>query len=162
MAEGIAAPPGEQLIEVALPVRQGSVEEGSLRFQVPEIADHIIEQMRSTGRIYEEAMLAAILASPPGEGLIVDIGANMGTHSLVLARGLGRKVIAVEPNPEAQSLLRANIALNGLEDEVTVQTFALGARTARGSLRQVHPGNLGSVCIEEPQPRLEGFHRCRR
>ncbi|MEO0426370.1 MAG: FkbM family methyltransferase [Pseudomonadota bacterium] len=156
MAEGIAAPPGEQLIEVALPARRGSVEDGSLRFQVPEIADHIIEQMRSTGRVYEEAMLAAILASPPGEGLIVDIGANIGTHSLVLARGLGRKVIAVEPNPEAQSLLRANIALNGLEDEVTVQTFALGARTSRGRLRQVQPGNLASVYIDEaPEGEVE-------
>jgi FkbM family methyltransferase len=49
--------------------------------------------------------------------LFVDVGANIGTYS-ILAAERGARVIAVEPNVENVRRLRANLDLNGYEAEV--------------------------------------------
>ena len=48
-------------------------------------------------------------------GVAVDIGANIGTHTLTLAQILGPTgtVLAFEPNPLVRSVLERNVALNG-------------------------------------------------
>jgi FkbM family methyltransferase len=51
----------------------------------------------------------------------IDVGANVGFYSVLAARSLpGRRVLAVEPNPEALRRLAANLARNGVEAAVTV------------------------------------------
>ena len=52
----------------------------------------------------------------PTSGVVVDAGANVGTHTLPLARrvGAGGRVLAFEPQRPLYLLLCANIALNGL------------------------------------------------
>jgi len=58
---------------------------------------------------------------------LIDVGANIGTIIIpALKRGLVRVATAIEPHPENLRLLRANIALNGLEDRVTVLPQAVG------------------------------------
>jgi len=52
----------------------------------------------------------------PGD-LFIDVGANVGTYSVLCAR-VGAFVIAVEPAPETAALLRQNVALNGACIEV--------------------------------------------
>lgn len=51
----------------------------------------------------------------PVGGVAVDIGANIGTHTLTLAQALGPTgtVLAFEPNPLVRSVLERNVALNG-------------------------------------------------
>jgi FkbM family methyltransferase len=52
--------------------------------------------------------------SPFGDGPIVDVGANIGLVSLLLARRFpGRAIHAFEPNPTTFETLEANIARNG-------------------------------------------------
>ena len=48
----------------------------------------------------------------PGD-LVIDVGANAGSYSL-LAAARGARVIAVEPNPLPRGFLRRSLALNGL------------------------------------------------
>jgi FkbM family methyltransferase len=62
----------------------------------------------------------------PG-GVAVDIGANIGAHTLALAQAVGPqgKVLAFEPNPLTRSALQCNLALNALEN-VQVFDCALG------------------------------------
>jgi FkbM family methyltransferase len=51
----------------------------------------------------------------------IDVGANIGFYSVLAARLLpGRRVLAIEPNPEALRRLAANLARNGVESAVTV------------------------------------------
>jgi FkbM family methyltransferase len=58
--------------------------------------------------------------------LFMDIGANVGTYT-VLASGVCRALTcAFEPDPGAARALRRNIALNSLDDLVTLHTFVLG------------------------------------
>ncbi|GAA0306381.1 hypothetical protein GCM10009087_15390 [Sphingomonas oligophenolica] len=60
-----------------------------------------------------------------GEGAIIDIGANVGLVSLVLARRFGdREVHAFEPNPTTFAALEANIARNRAQN-VFCHRFAL-------------------------------------
>jgi FkbM family methyltransferase len=63
--------------------------------------------------------------SPFGAGPIVDIGANIGLVSLLLARRFpDREIHAFEPNPTTFETLEANIARNGA-DKVTCHRYAV-------------------------------------
>ncbi|WP_082827176.1 FkbM family methyltransferase [Rhodanobacter thiooxydans] len=66
--------------------------------------------------------------SPPSH--LIDVGANIGTITIpALKRGLMQTATAIEPHPGNLRLLRANLALNGIEDCVTVRAQAVGDRT---------------------------------
>jgi len=74
----------------------------------------------------------AILAREghPAPTHLIDVGANIGTITIpALKRGLIQTATAIEPHPHNLRLLRANIALNGLEDRVTVLAQAVGDRS---------------------------------
>ena len=62
----------------------------------------------------------------PGQ-TVVDIGANVGYHTLRFGRNVGAngKVIAVEPTQRACERLTKNLQLNGYQDRVTVKNLAL-------------------------------------
>lgn len=75
------------------------------------------------------ATLARTLAAPAG--LFVDVGANIGFHSLMLASVRPRlDIIAFEPHPELHALLRANVAANRA-DLIAVEPVALSDREDR-------------------------------
>ena len=82
--------------------------------------------VRATGGFEDtEIDIAAALyaALYPGR-CIVDVGANVGTHSLAWAR-LG-PVVALEPAPDTFARLKANVATNGLQDRVSTLRTAAG------------------------------------
>lgn len=61
--------------------------------------------------------------------LFLDIGANVGTYT-VLASGVCRATTyAFEPDPETQSKLRRNVEINQIEEYVQVFECALGPRS---------------------------------
>jgi len=60
----------------------------------------------------------------PGE-LFVDVGANIGSYSILAASGVGTRVIAIEPIPSTFSILKQNIRLNGLEGQVVARHLGL-------------------------------------
>jgi FkbM family methyltransferase len=55
--------------------------------------------------------------------VIVEVGANIGTHSIYSARLTGEsgKVIAIEADPETAAILRENVALNDCENVVVFE-----------------------------------------
>ena len=71
----------------------------------------------------------------------LDIGANIGTHTVFLARHFD-KVHSFEPNPMLHHVLCANIGLNGLGG-VTPHQVALSDRAETLSYVQTEAGNLG-------------------
>jgi FkbM family methyltransferase len=77
-------------------------------------------------------VVRAILS--PGD-LALDVGANIGAISLVMAAAVGPsgQVVAFEPTPRCLDVLRRTLALNGLLDRVEIAPVAVGAesRTAR-------------------------------
>jgi FkbM family methyltransferase len=68
----------------------------------------------------------------------VDVGANVGVHTIRLARLVGRdgEVIALEPDPEVVQRTRRNISLNGLAN---VRVIGAAASEQPGEMRLFRP-----------------------
>lgn len=76
------------------------------------------------GEYYESEVEVFRQALSQG-GIAVDVGANIGSHTLAMARCGAEMVYAVEPQMEIQRLLTANVELNGLKNVMPVWS-ALG------------------------------------
>jgi FkbM family methyltransferase len=60
---------------------------------------------------------------------VIDIGANIGVFAVFSVRSGAKKVFCYEPNPEAFSVLRKNIDLNGFCEAVCAENLAVTARS---------------------------------
>jgi FkbM family methyltransferase len=60
--------------------------------------------------------------------VVVDVGAFIGDSSIYFALRGARRVIAVEPHPEAYKVMVENIRLNGLEDVITPVNAGLSSK----------------------------------
>jgi FkbM family methyltransferase len=101
---------------------------------------------------------------PPG-GVFVDVGANVGTYAMVLARRVGEtgKVIAIEPHPVTHARLAFNRAASGFTQ---VALVAAAAGPSDGELMietdgdnlgasRIVSGELKSNAIRVPSLRLQ-------
>ena len=92
--------------------------------------------------VQEISLLCSLVK--PGDN-VLDVGANIGLHSLYLSRAVGPqgRVIAVEPDPDNLALLHANIEANGCAN-VMVLPCAFGEESGYIELFQVddNRGNL--------------------
>ena len=62
-----------------------------------------------------------------------DIGANIGSYTILAAGAAGARAVAIEPIPSTFAILRANIRLNDLDDKVLLINGGLAAEP--GTLR---------------------------
>ena len=66
--------------------------------------------------------------TPLPDSICVDIGANIGSTSLIWAKSINRGIIfAVEPHPGTFSLLERNIAINNANHKIIPRQIAIGA-----------------------------------
>jgi FkbM family methyltransferase len=92
---------------------------------------------------------------------LIDVGANIGSIVIpALKRGLFKAATAIEPHPENLRLLRANLALNALQDTVRVLDIAVGNGGASLLLLEesaTNGGNhrIGDVGISVPSRSLD-------
>ena len=96
---------------------------------------------------YNIEELDFLRAHTPEGGVFVDVGANVGTYAMVLARhvGAGGKVIAIEPHPVTHARLAFNNAASGYRQTKLV---AAAAGPADGELMIETDGdNLGASHI---------------
>ena len=75
----------------------------------------------------------------------IDVGANNGTASFAALSAGFSSVVACEPGPEAFRLLRANLALNDVEDTVRALNVALSNRSGAGSIDLTRGSRKGYV-----------------
>lgn len=85
----------------------------------------------ATGNVYcglhEFVDMAFLLHLLRPDDLFVDIGANVGSYTVLASKVCGARTICVEPDPVTAAALRRNILANGIEDRVIVEETALGA-----------------------------------
>ena len=68
----------------------------------------------------------ALVGSPPGKTLL-EIGANIGTHTVYLTRdGQFERMICIEPEPRNLQILKQNLLLNDLAERAIVVECAVG------------------------------------
>ena len=112
--------------------------------------------LRNYGEFGEDMVRALLAALKPGD-VAVDIGANIGTMALPMARHVGAagRVVAIEPQRMFHACLCANLLLNDL---VNVQAIhaAAGARSGTLDVAQIDvskTANFGAVGIDKGGPR---------
>jgi len=108
-----------------------------------------------------EMELQFLLGLTQYPGLIVEVGANMGIHTVPLARALqsqGRRLVAFEPQPVVFQQLCTNLALNGL---MNVSAWPLACGEEPGVVTFAQPnymqtGNFGGVSMSRSTPGAGG------
>jgi len=119
------------------------------------VRDRYITPALLAGGGYQQAELDGLvrwlrwrgLLSGPGS-VIVDVGANIGTSSIPLARATGLSVLAVEPAPDNLALLRRNVDDNGLSGRVVCIQAAIATRRGDVCLA-LDPTNCGGHEIDD-------------
>lgn len=124
-------------------------------YQVPIVIhganadDHIFKQIASTGAFYEEELLEGTRQLVRAGDFVVDVGANLGNHTLFWALVCGARVLALEPVKKSFAVLRQNIRANELEDRVFPRRYAAGRSRGSAVAATVESSNLGAASLNE-------------
>jgi FkbM family methyltransferase len=86
----------------------------------------------ATGNVYvglhEFPDMAFVLHFLRPEDLFVDVGANIGSYTILAAAGIGARVVAFEPDGVAFDWLTKSVGLNGVGHHVEAHRLAVGER----------------------------------
>jgi FkbM family methyltransferase len=115
--------------------------------------DHYIGKALNIYGEYIEDELQLLLAYINAGDIVAEVGANIGTHTVPLARAVTEagRVFAFEPQRIISQMLGGNLAINGIWN-VKLERVALGAKQSVMSVPPVdysQPGNFGSVSLVE-------------
>lgn len=105
---------------------------------------------------WEPRVAAFLMANMSTNGVFLDVGANVGYFSVMIAdilervslNGTGR-VIAVEANPLVTPYLMATVIENGLDHRIQVCPYAVSDRTGLVQINRDFGNNLGGTTIRE-------------
>ena len=101
-------------------------------------SDLIYSNIVRTGTFYEIDLLEYIfrlrsfVRSKNRTNVVIDVGANIGNHSIYFASFVADHLIAVEPNPQVLPTLRANLARN--VSDFSLFEYAVGENEGRGTV----------------------------
>jgi FkbM family methyltransferase len=111
--------------------------------------DHIQNVIRS-GQFYETEELELIVEFADNPKRILDVGANIGNHSIYFAHRFNADLtIPVEPNPVVVPLLRANAGLNWHRSfDLSLVGYGFSDRSATGVSSMLSPANLGGAKLQ--------------
>jgi FkbM family methyltransferase len=101
----------------------------ALKFKLHNRADDGFVQIFYYGMTYQESHVLAITSAFASKGsVILDIGANTGIDSLIVAmRNPSTTIIAIEPYSPNYDRMKTNLALNGIRN-VIPRKIAVGSR----------------------------------
>lgn len=106
----------------------------------------VIQRDHMQGRFYEPEELEIISQHMEPGSVFCDIGSNVGNHAVFVGLFLNpAKIFCFEPNPEIIPTLRANIALNGLDQCCDLSFLGYGLGRTDGAnygvdFRQINTG----------------------
>lgn len=78
--------------------------------------DHIGRVISNNKKFYEHSMLNYIDKNIPKRGTYIDVGANIGNHTVFFAKYCAEHVISIEPVKENYSILESNLKKNVLNN----------------------------------------------
>jgi FkbM family methyltransferase len=165
LGEERASREAQQILAAAAKKNELQVTKTALGFMVTHSSDVVIGQsLRDTGTFEETDISAAIavieeLGKPVGKGVFLDVGANIGTHSLhAIGQGFSR-CITIEPDALNFKLLRTNQILNGKDDRFINVRAAASDADSTGVL-EISPDNFGDHRVKgERSGTLTDVHR---
>lgn len=109
---------------------------------------------------YWEMWITSAVARLTKPGTVaIDIGANLGYYTLLLAEAVGKSgsVIAFEPNPRLANMMRTSVGINDFGSRVSVREEAVG-NVAGGQLTLAIPrANPQNALIMQSEAQKQGF-----
>ncbi|MFV0446266.1 MAG: FkbM family methyltransferase [Planctomycetaceae bacterium] len=122
-------------------------------FHTYSTEDAIARRMRKYGTFYERDLLDyshALLTELPRGGIVVDIGANFGNHSVFWAAYANRPVVSIEANPALQTYLQGNLTANAAATQFQVIAGGAGEQSGLGRVRPAAraPDQFGLAQVE--------------
>lgn len=116
--------------------------------------DHISNEILSDGSyekpfiIVLKKLLKDIKSQDYKNTHIIDVGANIGNHSINLSKSVD-KIIAIEPNPSCVMLLRASLIINNIKN---VEVVPMGVSSIKETLTlRFIKDHIGSGTFMKPQ-----------
>jgi FkbM family methyltransferase len=109
---------------------------------------------------YWEMWITSALArlTKPGT-LAIDIGANLGYYTLLMADAVGPSgsVIAFEPNPRLANMARTSVGINDFDSRVTVREEAVGQLSGGQMTLAIPRANPQNALIMQSEEQKQGF-----
>ncbi len=117
------------------------------------LLDLRVPEQREAWRIgdYEPDLMELASRLVPADGVILDVGANIGFFACAIGRRAaeaGARIHCFEPVSSNRARLRRNIRLNGLGATISVHPLALGDRSGTLVMRRVPAGEASNAVGE--------------
>jgi FkbM family methyltransferase len=116
----------------------------------------IVETAFSESKLGGEKPVLDFLVKNIKEGDVVfDVGANVGVHTVLMAKLVGEKgeVVSFEPEAETFNSLKKNISINELDNVIT---FPLALSDSRSEKNIYFTGNTGGFSLRDNSGSLKG------
>ena len=115
----------------------------------------VLPSRRQVAEAYEPAVFDYLKRAIRPGAVVLDVGANVGVFTILLARWAGPvgHVYAFEPDPETLHPLQEHLALNGVRDRVTTLPIAVSDRTGLAILYTEPHSTENTLCDQHPRLR---------
>ena len=99
---------------------------------------------------YEIDTLVDLKDYIPEKAVIMDIGANIGNHTVFFSNVCkAKKVYSFEPIQDTFAILEKNISINGLEGTVAAYNVAVGSKRGNAAVKSFDEKNIGGTALVE-------------
>jgi FkbM family methyltransferase len=113
---------------------------------------HISRTIVNTNSFFEQEILDDLRKYIPKNAFILDIGANIGNHSLYWAGICAARVIhSFEPVPSIYATLIKNIQINKFDKVIIAHNIGLGDKKSAAELDRVIAYDVGGTSIKESE-----------
>lgn len=106
-------------------------------------ADHVVRRILETGTFYEIDLLHYLTQMGLPRGDVIDVGAQIGNHSVFFGNFLAERVVSVEPNPAVIPILERNTKNN--PGSYTIIRAGLGECAGSASVHVPDSHNCGTA-----------------
>jgi len=138
-----------------------SVKKLKSKFYLPYYKKDLIQKaIVMSGDYYEKDLLwrlsfswkDGLLTNLLRGGCILDIGANIGNHTLFFINECDvKKAYCFEPVPETFEILQKNMELNELQDRVSLFNKAVGKAEGKAIISHFSDNNMGGTCLTDDE-----------
>lgn len=124
-----------------------------IKFNLPHYPyDLISRQIVFYNNFYEFNILKLLDKYIPKNAIILDIGANIGNHSVYWASKGAKSIHSFEPMLQTYRCLVKNIDLNGMDKVIKPYNIGLGNVKTAGEVSNNFANNIGATQIKEAEP----------
>ncbi|EGK8061560.1 FkbM family methyltransferase [Campylobacter lari] len=115
--------------------------------------DYIQSHIFLTHSFYSENQLKKIDKYLSEESIVLDIGANIGNHSIYWSLISNVKAIySFEPIKNTFDILQKNIYINNIKDKIQIFNIALGKENSYADIKFYDSNNIGATQITQKNP----------